>query len=516
MKSQLRFSDKLVESRKNQPPAHRRNPHGFYNRHMQRSDPRYQETLHFLLDRVNFEKSTDRDCTKNNFQLARMAYLLELLENPQLAAPVIHVAGTKGKGSVCWLLAEAFRRNGLRTGLFTSPHLVDLEERFAIDSQAIEPGELVEIVDQIRAADRLCSDSQHGQPTFFELTNAIGWLAFRNHKTQVNVIEVGLGGRLDSTNVCSPALCIITSISYDHQLQLGDTLAEIAGEKAGIIKPNIPVICGARTPEASKVIQARAQRQGSELLQLGRDFDARWTPDPDSLRARLDYAEYPDLPDGKQTNFEQPASYEQPATLRMLGKHQSENAAIAMRAWRKLKQLGWDLQDRAIEESLAQTQVPARLEVLGLDPTWILDSAHNEASIDALVDALESYFPSRPKTILFACAKDKKAPEMLERLVASVDRIVLTQFRSNPRFTPVEKLLEIANSLVSKARRADQRAATILSCEDLPGALRLVGQSAELRGQTNDPSMVYVITGSFFIASEAKAYFALCGQIGPS
>lgn len=516
MKFRLRFSDKLVESRKNQPPAHRRNPHGFYNRHMQRSDRRYQETLRYLLDRVNFEKSTDRACTQNNFQLARMAYLLELLENPQLAAPVIHVAGTKGKGSVCWLLAEAFRRNGLRTGLFTSPHLVDLEERFAIDSQAIGPGELVEIVDQIRAADRLCSDSQHGQPTFFELTNAIGWLAFRNHKTQVNVIEVGLGGRLDSTNVCSPALCIITSISYDHQLQLGDTLAEIAGEKAGIIKPNIPVICGARTPEASKVIQARAQRQGSELLQLGRDFDARWTPDPDSLRARLDYAEYPELPDGKQTNFEQPASYEQPATLRMLGKHQSENAAIAISAWRKLKQLGWDLQDRAIAESLAQTQVPARLEVLGLDPTWILDSAHNEASIDALVDALESYFPSRPKTILFACAKDKKAPEMLERLVASVDRIVLTQFRSNPRFTPVEKLLEIANSLVSKARRADQRAATILSCEDLPGALRLVGHSAELRGQTNDPSMVYVITGSFFIASEAKAYFASCGQIGPS
>ena len=516
MRFRLRFSDKLVESRKNQPPAHRRNPHGFYNRHMQRSDPSYQETLHFLLDRVNFEKSTDRACTKNNFQLARMAYLLELLENPQLAAPVIHVAGTKGKGSVCWLLAEAFRSNGLRTGLFTSPHLVDLEERFAIDSQAIEPGELVEIVDQIRAADRLCSDSEHGQPTFFELTNAIGWLAFRNHKTQVNVIEVGLGGRLDSTNVCSPALCIITSISYDHQLQLGDTIAEIAGEKAGIIKPNIPVICGAKTPEASKVIQARAEHQGSELLQLGRDFDARWTPDPKSLRARLDYREYPEPQHGQQTSFKQPPCFEQPAILRMLGKHQSENAAIAMKAWRKLKQLGWDLQDRAIEESLAQTQVPARLEVLGLDPTWILDSAHNEASIDALVDALESYFPSRPKTILFACAKDKKAPEMLERLIASVDRIVLTQFRSNPRFTPVEKLLEIANWLASKARRADQRAAKILSCEDLPGALRLVGQSAQHRGQTNDPSMVYVITGSFFIASEAKAYFASCGQIGPS
>lgn len=516
MKFPLRFSDKLAESRKNQPSAHRRTPYGFYNPHMQRSDPRYQDTLCFLLDRVNFEKSTDRACTKNNFQLARMAYLLELLENPQLAAPVIHVAGTKGKGSVCWLLAEAFRRNGLRTGLFTSPHLVDLEERFAIDSQPIEPGELVEIVDQIRSADRLCSDSEHGQPTFFELTNAIGWLAFRKHKTQVNVIEVGLGGRLDSTNVCSPALCIITSISYDHQLQLGDSLAEIAGEKAGIIKPNIPVICGARTPEASKVIQAQAQLQGSELLQLGRDFDVRWTPDPKSLRARLDYTEYeyeheyPEHPQGKQTSFERPASLEQPANVKMLGKHQSENAAIAMRAWRKLKQLGWDLQDRAIAESLAQTQVPARLEILGLDPTWILDSAHNEASIDALVDALESYFPSRPKTILFACAKDKKAPEMLQRLVASVDRIVLTQFRSNPRFTPVEKLLDIANSLVSKARRANRHVATILSCEDLPSAMELVGQPANHRSQPNDPSMVYVITGSFFIASEAKAYFASC------
>jgi dihydrofolate synthase/folylpolyglutamate synthase len=467
---------------------------------MQRSDPRYLDSLHYLLDRVNFEKSTDRDQTINTFQLSRMAYLLELLGNPQLAAPVIHVAGTKGKGSVCWLLAEAFRRNGLRTGLFTSPHLVDLEERFAIDSQAIEPGELVDILDQIRSADQRCTQSQHGQPTFFELTNAIGWLAFRNHKTQVNVIEVGLGGRLDSTNVCSPTLCIITSISYDHQLQLGNTLAEIAAEKAGIIKPSIPVICGARAPEAAAVIQARAIDKGSELLQLGRDFDAQWTPNTEALSASVDYS-------GDYSGYR--------AVLRMVGKHQSDNAAIAIAAWRKLKQLGWNLQDRAIEESLANTQVPARLEVISTDPTWILDSAHNEASIDALIDTLKTYFPSRPKTVVFACSKDKKAAEMLERLIPSVDRIVLTQFRSNPRFTPVEKLRHIAEQRVSIGRKAGQRVATIHTADDLPRAMGLVSQLPAIDLAANR-SMVHVITGSFFIASEAKAYFASGGQIGPT
>ena len=503
---------------------------------MERSDHRYQATLHHLLDRINYEKSSDRPYTLNNFKLARMAYLLERLGNPHLDAPAIHIAGTKGKGSVCWLLAEAFRRSGLRTGLFTSPHLVDLEERFVVDSQAIVPEELVEIVDQIRSAEEDCSKSQHGPPTFFEMTTAMAWLAFRNRKTQVNVIEVGLGGRLDSTNVCDPDLCIITSISYDHQQQLGNSLSEIAGEKAGIIKPSIPIICGARAPEAYRVIQQKAIDQGSELWQLGRDFHVHWTPNPDTLQATIDYSPDYDLPDfdlPDQAHIAPPSSAKhpnshlqgdhppghhasghhasRPYSLRMLGKHQADNAALAIAAWDKLKQLNWKLNDSALAESLANTQVPARMEILSSDPLLILDTAHNEASIDALAETLESYFPKRSKSILFACSRDKKAAEMIQRLCDTADRIILTQFQSNPRFTPVEKLLAIAEQAVGRRRQAGLRAPEILSTQDFLGAIELSRQAIAPGRPASDA--VHVITGSFFIATEAKSYFASVGPI---
>lgn len=459
---------------------------------MKRTDPRYLAAINHLLDRINYEKSTDRPYTKNNFKLDRMAHFLELLGNPQLQAPVIHIAGTKGKGSVSWLLAEAFRKNGLKTGLYTSPHLVDLEERFVVDSEPIEPQELVEIVHQMRQAEEACRQSSHGLPTFFEMATAIGWLAFSNRKTDVNVIEVGLGGRLDSTNVCSPALCIITSISYDHQQQLGNTLAQIASEKAGIIKPSIPVICGARVPEAYEVIQQTARENGSDLLQLGRDFHAQWKPLPQNLSAVLEYSDT--RVDARQYS------------LRMLGKHQADNAAIAVATWDKLKELGWNLSDQALAESLASTQVPARLEVLSNSPYWILDTAHNEASMDALVDTIETFFPKQPKSVIFACSKDKKASEMLDRLTKFADRIILTQYQSNPRFTSVEKLVSIA-----------QRSASTSGCE-----IRCAGDLKEALGLSQEPfasgqqpkNAVHIITGSFFIASEAKSHFALEGQPG--
>jgi dihydrofolate synthase/folylpolyglutamate synthase len=459
---------------------------------MKRTDPRYLAAINHLLDRINYEKATDRPYNKNNFKLDRMAHFLELLGNPQLQAPVVHIAGTKGKGSVSWFLAEAFRKNGMKTGLYTSPHLVDLEERFVVDSEPIEPQELVEILQQMRQAEEACSQSPHGPPTFFEMATAIGWLAFSNRKTDINVIEVGLGGRLDSTNVCSPAICVITSISYDHQQQLGNTLAQIAAEKAGIIKPSIPVICGARVPEAYEIIQQKAIEQNSDLLQLGRDFHSQWRPMPQNLAAILAYSDA--RPEVRHY------------TLRMLGKHQADNAAIAVATWDKLKELGLNLSDQALAESLANTQVPARLEVLSKSPYWILDTAHNEASIDALVDTLETYFPKHPKSVVFACSKDKKASEMLDRLTKFADRVILTQYHSNPRFTPVDKLLSIAQRSAGTSRceirwASDLQAALALSHEPLAS-----GQQAK--------TAVHIITGSFFIASEAKSHFALDGQSG--
>ncbi|MFM8402290.1 MAG: glutamate ligase domain-containing protein, partial [Pirellula sp.] len=170
----------------------------------------------------------------------------------------------------------------------------------------------------------------------------------------------------------------------------------------------------ARVPEAYEVIQQTARENGSDLLQLGRDFHAQWKPLPQNLSAVLEYSDT--RVDARQYS------------LRMLGKHQADNAAIAVATWDKLKELGWNLSDQAIAESLASTQVPARLEVLSNSPYWILDTAHNEASMDALVDTIETFFPKQPKSVIFACSKDKKASEMLDRLTKFADRIILTQY----------------------------------------------------------------------------------------
>ncbi len=479
---------------------------------MQRTDPEYCRALRFLFDRINYEKTVDRPYHSGEFKLTRMAFLLELLGNPQLSAPVIHVAGTKGKGSVCWLLAEAFRLSSLRTGLFTSPHLVDLEERFVIQGESVAPGVLCEGIERLRHVESLCAGSEHGRPTFFELTTALGWFLFAQAKTDVNVIEVGLGGRLDSTNVCVPELCIITSISYDHQQQLGETLTLIAGEKAGIIKEGRPVISGARAAEAATVIRAVAKLKNAELLELGVDFEGQWRLYPSSMSP----LEHESLErHGSKVTFSSEtllggAEQSQTFDLRMLGSHQADNATLAVAAWHKLQAMGWDLSDDALRASLASTQVPARLEILAQSPLLILDAGHNEASITALLSTLDAYFPDFTKTIVFACSKDKKVQEMLRLILPKVDRLVLTQFQSNPRFTPVEKLEQLTNEILGTAAVGSvqdggiKRAPVILSAPELSQALQyLRNNPMKARGRDE----LVVITGSFFIAAEAKAMF---------
>jgi len=473
---------------------------------MQRTDPAYCQALRFLLDRINYEKTVDRPYHASEFKLARMTYLLEQLGNPQLATPVLHVAGTKGKGSVCWLLAEALRRSGLKTGLFTSPHLVHLEERFVINGSAVPPSLLVSGVDQIREAEAKCSQSEHGQPTFFELSTALGWVLFRHANTDVNVIEVGLGGRLDSTNICSPALCVITSISYDHQQQLGNTLTEIAGEKGGIIKNDTPVICGARNEEAAKVLRSIAKSRNAEILELGKDFEVQWTSPTENNFDNTPPSKSFACPPSKISIASNIASADlRTFDLRMIGAHQADNAALVVAAWKKLQAIGWNLDDDALTQSLKETQVPARLEFIANSPPWILDAGHNEASITALLDSLDAYFPNHQISIVFACSKDKKYREMLELIIPKAHRLVLTQFQSNPRFTPVEKLQSLTQEILDGSNSTKRQQPEIFSAPDLATALNFV-QKNPLATQTSKPAPeLVVITGSFFIAAEAKA-----------
>ena len=426
-----------------------------------------------------------------------MQYLLQELGNPHLAAPVIHVAGTKGKGSTSWLIAETLRHSGLRVGLYTSPHLIHLEERFLVDGLPCAPSELACHIESLKRAEAATAKTPHGAPTFFEMTTALAWTLFAARATEVNVIEVGLGGRLDSTNVCQSTLAIITSISFDHQQQLGNTISLIATEKAGIIKPNVPVISGARHPEAQQAIRSRCQEMECELWEIGTDFDSTiqnqmlWNESATSsdfraVASRIDFI--PKKPELQNANFSDMA-------LRMAGKHQADNAALAIAAWARLNSDGWSLPRSAIQKAVAETQLSCRIEWVSKAPNVIIDTSHNVASISALITALNDHFAPAKKTIVFACSKDKEYEKMLDQLLGFADRLIVTQFHNNPRSVPVERLEELA-----KEKAPSSRPVEILSAPSSNIAVEYARSSAK-------HNELICITGSFFLAAETRPMF---------
>ncbi|MFN7877704.1 MAG: bifunctional folylpolyglutamate synthase/dihydrofolate synthase [Pirellula sp.] len=460
---------------------------------MDRSDRKYADAVRFLLDRVNFEKTTNQPYNQRTYRLARMERLLDLLGNPQESAPIVHVAGSKGKGSTAWLIAESARAAGYKVGLYTSPHLVHLEERFVVNGTAITPEMLSNAVDAVRSAATPENFVDSEGPTFFELTTAIAWLVFREAKTDLNVIEVGLGGRLDSTNVCQSLISVITSISFDHQAQLGHTIAAIATEKAGIIKPNQHTIAGARHPDARQVIRATALERQSQLWELGRDFDC--FSNPPSHPTPLENAtespnwglEYLSL---FNTQGIEPLSK---IHIGMPGRHQSDNGAIAIACCQKLNQLGWSIPESAIRSSLRNTQVPCRIQTIRSQPTLILDTAHNVASISSLTTTLQETYGARRKCFVFSCSKDKEYEAMLEILMKSADRIVLTQYTTNPRYVPLEVLETVTLSMKHRFPNVEVLSAPIPD-EALDYAMK-----------TCPTSELIVCTGSFFLAAEYYA-----------
>ncbi len=449
----------------------------------------YQAAIDYLYDRINYERTTDQPYNQSNFRLSRMERLLVELGNPQQSAPVVHIAGSKGKGSVAWLMAECLRRSGYRTGLYTSPHLIKLEERFVINGEVISEPLLIQAVDVVRPAAMRIAGQGHGHATFFELTTAMAWWLFRAASVDINIIEVGLGGRLDSTNVCWPALSIITSISYDHQQQLGNTLSEIAAEKAGIIKPGVPVVSGATHPEASDVISKISKERGCKLLQLGRDFSVTHA---NSGQSRGGYKQR--LLAYQPSSSTWPHGHARKAMeLRLLGKHQLSNAGVVIAGLDILREHGWQIPESAIEAGLATTQVPGRIEIVDEKPTTIIDTAHNEASIAALIDALDEHFPQKKRIVVFSASRDKKCLEMLEMLMGSFQEIILAQFHINPRAQPAESLQSMAEAIHrTKPSPLTQHWNVI---EDSALALKTALDRAA-------PDDLIVVTGSFFLAAE--------------
>ena len=393
---------------------------------------RYQQSIDFLYDRLNYERTVHMPYRKSTLKLDRMVRLLDLLGNPQESQRIVHVAGTKGKGSTCAMLSSILQQAGYRTGLYTSPHLLRVEERLAVDGQPCSADELIELTEQLRPAvqelERQASQADGQGPTFFELTTALALLHFARWEVDYTILEVGLGGRLDSTNVCRPVVSVITSISFDHMRQLGNTLEAIAQEKAGIVKAGVPVVSGVTQPGPRDVIDRIAHEQDCPLRTLGRDFDYSYLApicrDADTCRPQMDYYH---CADGDRQHVWRQVG------LGVLGPHQAANAAVALAACEFLQMQGAELPESALRSGLQHVDSPARIQVLRWNPTVIIDTAHNDASIEALLQVIQASFPQRPRRLVFGATRGKDITGMLRRMIGHFDQILCTRYLNNPR-----------------------------------------------------------------------------------
>jgi dihydrofolate synthase/folylpolyglutamate synthase len=428
-----------------------------------------QQARAFWYGLIDYER---RSPAPGDLKLDRMRTLLARLGNPQDRLRLVHIAGTKGKGSTSAMLAAVFRQAGYATGLFTSPHLCRVEERFQVDGRSISEPELTALLDEVWRAGRSLAGL-----TFFEVATAVGFLHFVRRRCQAAVIEVGLGGRFDSTNVCRPALAVIASISFDHTRQLGNRLALIAREKAGIVKPGRPTLSGATAAEARAVIAAVCRQRGSRLRELGVDFHFEAEPGQVTaaglrrprLRVTTWRRTWPTL------------------ELNLLGAHQAANAAVAVACVEELRQQGWHLPDSAVAAGLAGVTWPARMEVIGRRPWVVLDCAHNVASAEAVVETLGAFPPGR-RLLLFAGSSDKDLAGMFRVLAPHFSEAFLTRYGDNPRGAAPEELLTLWNE-------AGGGAATLLPT---PVAAWTAAQAQA------GPEDLVCITGSVFLAGELR------------
>ncbi len=437
------------------------------------------EAVEYWFRRIDFERKTPQP---GDLKLDRMTALLQRLGNPHERFRILHLAGSKGKGSTSAMLDAILRAQGYHVGLFTSPHLVRVEERIQVDGVPIASAELVARLDEIHAAGR---DPVPGESaplnealTFFEIATALGFLHFAARRVEWAVLEVGLGGRFDSTNVVVPQVALITSISFDHTEMLGDTLAKIAYEKAGIIKPGRPTVSGVLDPLARQVVEDRCRAVGSKLVAIGRDFSFVHEP------ARINHDERPARVTVSTWRRTWPT-----LDLHLVGAHQAANAAVALAAVECLRDLNVPLGDDAIARGLAGVHWPARLEVLNRKPLVLLDCAHNVASAQALRDALLASFPIAGRRILiFAGSRDKDIAGMLAILMPLFDDVVFTRFEHNPRAAPIERLLELLPATATCRRHLT----------DSPTAALALAQSIAR------PDDLICATGSVFLAGEIR------------
>ncbi len=433
----------------------------------------YNLALDYLYSFVDYSLKHISELAKADFNLDRMFALMDELGNPQNKYRMLHVAGTKGKGSVCAFCAAGLQAAGYRVGLYTSPHLVDYCERIQVNGEPIPHLQLAGLVEQIKHA-----VAKIPKLTTFEITTALGFMWFAEQKVDAAVIEVGLGGRLDATNVVIPTVSVITSLSYDHMAVLGNTLAEIAGEKAGIIKEGVPVVSAPQPTEALEVIEKITQERNALMTLVGKDVTfelGAHSLDGQAIRIKSWRLARHRL----QSEVE--------VTIPLLGGHQAENAAVAAAALWTMRDQGMEIRDQAIQKGFKEVNWPARFEVLRRDPPVVIDSAHNRESAQRLRQTLDDYFPNRPVILIFCALEDKDIQGMLAELKPGIEKVIATR-ADHPRAPSVEWI-------------ADQVRQSGLSVESVTPAAAALERALELAG---DRKLV-LTAGSVAFAGEIRS-----------
>lgn len=441
---------------------------------MNEFDKKYEATLDWIYSWIDFSMKRHVDDTHRFFKLDRMNHMMDLLNHPERAYPVIHVAGTKGKGSTASFIAAALQASGFRVGLYTSPHLEDFRERVRVNGEMISRETLVDLADDLRPCTAIVTDV-----TTFELTTAIAFLYFQQAEVDIAVLEVGLGGRLDATNVVDPLLSVITSISYDHMAVLGDTLTEIAYEKGGIIKPGRPVVIAPQQDEARRELLRIANERGAPVTFVEKDYqfsERSHTLNSQKITIRRVRE------DGKKSSAQTPLDL----TIPLLGAHQVANAATALAALDVARQAGWRITRAAIQRGFSQVSWPARFEILRKMPPLVVDSAHNGDSMVKLRDTLNEYFGDLPFIMIFGSSADKEMDAMLTAILPRVELVIASQ-SIHPRAKDANELKDIVAPYgVPVIAAAPAEAA-------LAKALELAGKDKGI-----------IVTGSMFIAAAIR------------